>query len=278
MGSNGDEMTPGARLPFVIFRVKECLYAMPSEYVREILLMPTVTGIPNLPPEIRGVINLRGSVIHLADLRIKLGLCSSQVELDEFLQLLRDREQDHVNWLTELEASVREGRPFRLARDPHKCKFGLWYDQFKTESSLLRTALQRMDQPHKAVHATADAALEKAGRGDFKGALELISARRNDELARLLALFAESRRIITESRREVAVVLGFGTKRMAVSVDSVEAVERIPEENIEPLPSVVAGSNGKLELLVAKRIKTNQTTLLLDQGFFLAQTGEPHKV
>ena len=81
-----------------------------------------------MPPEIRGVINLRGKVMQLIDLRVKLGLPSAKAEFDELIQLLHDREQDHHNWLTELEACVRERRPFKMAKDPHACKFGLWYD------------------------------------------------------------------------------------------------------------------------------------------------------
>jgi hypothetical protein len=52
---------------------------------------------------------------------------------------MRDREQDHRNWLAELEACVREHRPFGMARDPHQCKFGLWYDRYKTEDRRLKT-------------------------------------------------------------------------------------------------------------------------------------------
>jgi hypothetical protein len=126
------------KLPFVLFRVKAELYAIGAEIVREIVILPPVAGIPNVSPEIRGVINLRGKVMPLIDLRIKLGLPSASAELDALLQLLHDREQDHYNWLTELEACARERRLFKLARDPHACKFGLWYDQFQTDNNLLK--------------------------------------------------------------------------------------------------------------------------------------------
>ena len=50
------------RLPFVVFQVKNCVYAVPSAYVQEILILPEVVSIPNAPPEVRGVINLRGKL------------------------------------------------------------------------------------------------------------------------------------------------------------------------------------------------------------------------
>jgi purine-binding chemotaxis protein CheW len=84
-------------LPFVIFRVKDGLYAVSSESVREIVILPAVVGLPNPAPEIRGVINLRGKVLTLVDLRVKLGLPSAKAEMDALIQLLHDRERDHHN-------------------------------------------------------------------------------------------------------------------------------------------------------------------------------------
>lgn len=261
------------KLPFVLFQVKEGLYAVSSENVREIVMLPKVVSVPDVPPEIRGVINLRGTVMQLIDLRIKLGLPSAKSELDELVQLLHDREQDHHHWIGELEACVRERRPFKLARDPHACKFGLWYDTFQTESSLLKMLLKRMDEPHKIIHAAADEVLQGAEHNDTAGALALLADRRNGEMAELSKLFEEARRILREHHRELALVLGRGQKRFAVSIDTMEAVERIPEENIEPMSDVVAGQSNKLQWRVGKRTKTNQTILFLNEDFLLSPDG-----
>jgi hypothetical protein len=50
------------------------------------------------------MINLRGSILKLIDLRIVLGVTSARSDLDVLIQLLHDREQDHHNWL-------KRGRP-----------------------------------------------------------------------------------------------------------------------------------------------------------------------
>ena len=42
--------------------------------VREIIRMPIVTRVPNTPHYVEGVINLRGKVIPVVDLRLKFGL------------------------------------------------------------------------------------------------------------------------------------------------------------------------------------------------------------
>jgi purine-binding chemotaxis protein CheW len=258
------------KLPFVLFQIKGGLYAVSSGIVREIVTTPQVTAVAQAPLEVRGVINLRGQVLKLIDLRVKLGLPTLRAELNNLIQLLKDREQDHRNWLAELESCVRERRPFKMARDPHRCKFGLWYDQFKTQDRLLRMTLPAMDAPHKAIHATADAALSQAQAGDFEAALQLIEARRNRELAGLIKLFEESRRILAEGNREVAIILSRGGDRLAFTADLVEAVEHIPQESIEQMPVALAGLNGGLRCHVAKRLKSNQTTLLLSDDFLFS--------
>src|SRR5207244_13027960 len=54
-------------------------YAIGILRVREILEYDTVTRVPTTPRSIRGVINLRGSVVPVVDLAVKLGLAESVV-------------------------------------------------------------------------------------------------------------------------------------------------------------------------------------------------------
>jgi purine-binding chemotaxis protein CheW len=49
-------------------------FAVPILRVREILQCDTFTRVPSAPPFIRGVINLRGSVLPVVDLALKVGL------------------------------------------------------------------------------------------------------------------------------------------------------------------------------------------------------------
>ena len=45
--------------------------------VQEIIGMMPITRVPNTPPHIKGVINLRGKVIPLLDVRSRFGLAQS---------------------------------------------------------------------------------------------------------------------------------------------------------------------------------------------------------
>lgn len=59
---------------FLTFRLGDECYAIPILKIREIIGMMAITKIPRLPKFIKGVINLRGKIIPVVDLRIKFGL------------------------------------------------------------------------------------------------------------------------------------------------------------------------------------------------------------
>ena len=62
---------PGKDLAFTLGRES---YAVPVLAVREIIRLCPITPVASMPPHVRGVINLRGRVIPVVDLRIRHGL------------------------------------------------------------------------------------------------------------------------------------------------------------------------------------------------------------
>lgn len=58
----------------IIFELKEKEYAIPVHQVRSIEKMMHITRIPNVAPFVKGVINLRGVVTPIIDLRLRFGL------------------------------------------------------------------------------------------------------------------------------------------------------------------------------------------------------------
>jgi len=64
---------------FLTFFVAGEEYATTILKVREVVEFDTVTVVPNTPAWIRGVINLRGSVLPIVDLAVKFGLPPSSI-------------------------------------------------------------------------------------------------------------------------------------------------------------------------------------------------------
>ncbi|MBI5068922.1 MAG: purine-binding chemotaxis protein CheW [Deltaproteobacteria bacterium] len=54
-------------------------YGLGILQVKEILQYETITRVPSMPPSVRGVINLRGSVVPVLDLAVKFGLPATAV-------------------------------------------------------------------------------------------------------------------------------------------------------------------------------------------------------
>ena len=61
-------------IQLVSFRLAREEYGIEITRVREIILMGTITRVPQTPAYVMGLINLRGSVIPVVDLRIRFGL------------------------------------------------------------------------------------------------------------------------------------------------------------------------------------------------------------
>jgi purine-binding chemotaxis protein CheW len=58
---------------YLTFKLADGVFALDITKVREVLDFTTVTKVPCTPEFIRGVINLRGSVVPIVDMRLKFG-------------------------------------------------------------------------------------------------------------------------------------------------------------------------------------------------------------
>ena len=59
---------------YLTFKLGRETYAIDVSQVREILDMPAITKVPHAPDFMRGIINIRGSVVPVVDLRLKFGM------------------------------------------------------------------------------------------------------------------------------------------------------------------------------------------------------------
>ena len=263
-----------ADMPQVIFYLQDNQFAISANHVREMVAMPKVVSVPQVPHYIRGVINLRGKVIPVIDLRLKMGLTSLLDEAEDLIELLDQREQDHKNWIAELESSVRERREFKLATDPHKCAFGKWYDNFTTDNRTLASCLKKFDAPHQRIHAIAIKVRTMEEKEDYDSAYEIIDQTKEGELAEMIKLFSEVRSLVKESNSEIAMVLEWQEKAVAICVDSIETVEKLSEFNIDEMPEAVSVLENGCITGIGKRGKDNELVQLLDVGKLIDQDKE----
>jgi len=58
---------------FLTFTIEENIYGLPIRFVTEIIGVQTPTKVPETPDYVKGIINLRGRIIPLVDVRLKFG-------------------------------------------------------------------------------------------------------------------------------------------------------------------------------------------------------------
>ncbi len=111
----------GQATQYLTFTLDDETFALDIAKVREVLDFTTVTKMPLNPEFLRGVINLRGAVVPVADLRVKLGMsrtkrtvntCVIITEIDvDGRRTLLGALADSVKEVVELEADSLEPAP-----------------------------------------------------------------------------------------------------------------------------------------------------------------------
>ncbi len=74
-----DNETVSDELKLIVFKLGREEYGMDILKVQEIKRMMSITRVPSTPSFIKGVINLRGSVLPVIDLRTRLGLFEAEL-------------------------------------------------------------------------------------------------------------------------------------------------------------------------------------------------------
>ncbi|MBF0540780.1 MAG: chemotaxis protein CheW [Nitrospirae bacterium] len=255
--------------PWVIFMLKDELYGISAKYVITMIGMPKIVAAPNQPEWIRGLITLRGSVIPLVDCRKRLQLPSYKEEIDELVDTMLKREQDHKNWINELENSVKENREFKLTTNPHMCAFGKWYDSYTAQNPSVERFLKKFDVPHKKIHNIAVHVKEAVHANNVEEATRLISATRHGELSYMIELFAGFRALITDLiNNEISLVIEANGKKVALSVDSIVSVEKLKEGSITKMPNNQESEN-KMAGMIGTMKGTGKFVILLETNELL---------
>jgi len=68
------ELQTGGKCKYLVFTLGQERYGVLLSSVKEVIGLTEITAVPQVPKFFKGLINLRGRIISLVDLRIKLGL------------------------------------------------------------------------------------------------------------------------------------------------------------------------------------------------------------
>jgi purine-binding chemotaxis protein CheW len=103
------------------FKLGEEVFAVDVAKVREILDFTTVTKVPQTPDFMRGVINLRGSVVPVVDMRLKFGMSATEKTVNTciiVMEIAIDQETAIVGALADSVQEVLELEPDQIEAAP----------------------------------------------------------------------------------------------------------------------------------------------------------------
>lgn len=95
-------------LQYLTFKLEEEVFALDVAKVREILEMPLITKVPQTPEFMRGVINLRGSVVPVMDMRLMFGMSRTEQTVNTCIVVLETSLAGETIILGALADSVQE--------------------------------------------------------------------------------------------------------------------------------------------------------------------------
>jgi purine-binding chemotaxis protein CheW len=93
---------------FLNFKIADEIYGIDVFQVREILEYIKITKVPQTPDYLTGVINLRGSVVPVIDMRLKFGLSKTEITVNTCIIVIEVHFDDEKNIIGALVDSVQE--------------------------------------------------------------------------------------------------------------------------------------------------------------------------
>ncbi|MCK6412278.1 MAG: CZB domain-containing protein [Azonexus sp.] len=245
---------PGSALEVLLIQVGSKTFALPLAAVRYIDRMP-----PEFCSSGAGVEDyfvFEEEALSFISLWDRLGQDSAYAEYDAMQQMLPQRRQDHLDWMSALEHSLRSGAPFSKARNPHDCAFGQWFYAYRPSDRRLSLLLSQFEQPHAIIHGLADRLLAMVDHGQQAAALAEFETARDTTLATLMQLFDSASQLIVELQRRIAVILGSGEQARALGADAVRDIVLVPPERCKsphgsgPVAGLILLDDGHLVPLI----------------------------
>lgn len=92
-------------IQFIVIKLGEEQYGIDIKYVDNIIHMSSITRVPKVAPYIKGVINVRGEVIPVMNIRTKMGLPEAEYTKDTRIVIVKSEQQGFVGLIVD---AVRE--------------------------------------------------------------------------------------------------------------------------------------------------------------------------
>lgn len=192
------------------FKLDNGLFCIQSDYIDSVQIPDKLYLLPGGEETGNGMMMHGGSLIHVTDLRTIFG----KMNLSKYTEQFGIMKDMHIAWIEDLERFVLKGGEFNKPVDPHKCKFGLWYDNFQTDHYSLNFILRKISTPHERIHICgAEIKALAAQGGDYKAqVMELLNEAKKICHLEILPMLDELITIYRDANCGIVLVINDGSK------------------------------------------------------------------
>ncbi|MCL2845565.1 MAG: chemotaxis protein CheW [Chitinivibrionia bacterium] len=102
---------------YLTFLLNEESYAIPIQYILEIVGIQKITIVPDMVNYIKGVINLRGQVIPVVDVRLRFGMTDKEYDERTCIMITKIGEVS-IGLIVDMVEEVRDIAPEKIGESP----------------------------------------------------------------------------------------------------------------------------------------------------------------
>jgi purine-binding chemotaxis protein CheW len=91
-----DNVDVGELIQFIVIKIDDEQYGINIKYIDNIVRMQQITRVPKVDPYLKGVINIRGEIVPVMSVRMKMGLAEDVITNKSRIIILKTGEGDLV--------------------------------------------------------------------------------------------------------------------------------------------------------------------------------------
>lgn len=191
-------MEPTNSLPWIIFELKQQLYAISTERVTGIAQMPSLTFVPNAPPEFLGVTSVRSNVVPVLELKRLLNISDNKEQTLNAAKMLAHKLEGATEYVNEITRCLKAKEEFSVSDTDafFGDKFDKAFVSDRSEVSELISEIQLLESELLIKISAAKSAPEKLREAESCGkklirALTSAQEKNNDNSYKMLIFLSD---------------------------------------------------------------------------------------
>jgi chemotaxis signal transduction protein len=256
-------------LPWLTFTLRGNAYAINSKFIDGIMTPPDdITPIPDSPPKYIGMLNIRGDVFPLLDMRKQFKLMSVDEEIAAFEKGVEDFISVHKAAYDTLKS--RSGAA--MLGDELKCPYTHWAEKMLRHKDKVSDLIAKADAPHKSIHSISAKIDELLKKEDTETEISTLLTELAKNVAAFTDILKEAEFTFKRRFRETIVNLSDDDCKLGIMVDEVLGVGEI--EMVRDSNNLNTVYSTKMFEGVGKSDKTDKEILIINEEMLIKQSTE----